>query len=119
MSYIDIENMDFYAFHGCFAEERQIGTRFRVNLRIELDTKTAQQSDCIEDTVDYLSVYQTVKKQMSIPSKLLEHVAERIVVALMEEYRQITHIWVKVTKCHPPLGGQMEGVSLTIERSRT
>ena len=119
MSYIDIENMDFYAFHGCFAEERHIGTRFRVNLRVELDTTKAQQSDCIEDTVNYLSVYQTVKKQMSIPSKLLEHVAERIAATLMEEYGQIIHVWVKVTKCHPPLGGQMEGVSLTIEKSRT
>lgn len=118
MSYIDIENMEFYAYHGCFAEERAIGTRFRVNLRIEVDTTQAQQSDCINDTVNYLSVYQLVKRQMSIPSKLLEHVAERIASNLLSEFSPIQHVWVKVTKCHPPLGGQMEGVSLTIEKAR-
>lgn len=118
MAYIDIENMDFYAFHGCFAEERQIGTRFKVNLRIEVDTTRAQQSDSLDDTVNYLSVYQLVKRQMSIPSKLLEHVAERIAANLLLEFTPISYVRVKVTKCHPPLGGQMEGVAVTIEKSR-
>lgn len=118
MSFIDIENMEFYAFHGCFAEEASIGTNFSVDLRAELDTSQAQRSDNIEDTVSYLDIYQTVKRQMEIPSHLLEHVAERIASAVLEEFPAICKVKVKVTKLNPPLGGKMKGVSLTIEKSR-
>ena len=118
MSVIEIENMEFYAFHGCFAEEAAIGTHFSVDLCAELDTSKAQQTDSIDDTVSYLDIYQSVKRQMEVPSHLLEHVAERIVNAVLEEFSPITHVRVKVKKLNPPLGGKMKSVSLTIEKSR-
>lgn len=118
MSFIDIEDMEFYAFHGCFAEEASIGTNFSVDLRAELDTSRAQQTDNIDDTVSYLDIYQIVKRQMEIPSHLLEHVAERIAVAVLREFSSINKVRVKVTKLNPPLGGKMRGVSLTIEKNR-
>jgi dihydroneopterin aldolase len=119
MSFIDIENMEFYSYHGCFAEEAAIGTHFSVDLHFELDTSLAQKSDCIDDTVSYLDVYQTVKQQMAQPSHLLEHVGDRIVNAILEQFPPVDYVRVKVTKLNPPLGGKMKGVSLTIEKSRT
>ena len=83
MSVIRIENMDFYAFHGCFAEEQKIGTHFRVDVALTTDTTKAQKSDDINHTVNYLEVYQVVKREMMIPSHLLEHVADRIGEAVM------------------------------------
>lgn len=118
MSFIDIENMEFYAYHGCFAEEAAIGTHFRVNLRMEVDTSRAQVSDSIDDTVNYLSVYQSVKAEMAISSHLLENVGERIASRVLADYGAVEHVWVKVTKLNPPLGGKMEGVSLSIEKGR-
>ncbi len=118
MSFIDIENMEFYAYHGCFAEESKIGTRFRVNLRMEVDTSRAQVSDSIDDTVNYLSVYQAVKGEMMKPSHLLENVADRIASRVLGDFAGVTHVWVKVTKLNPPLGGRMEGVSLTVDKQR-
>ena len=115
MAIIEIENMEFYSFHGCFAEESRIGTHFRVDLKLDVNTSTAQMSDSIEDTVNYLEVYRSVKEQMSIPSRLLEHVAERIASALLSEYTLIRSAVVKVTKLNPPLGGKIQGVSLTVE----
>lgn len=118
MSTITIENMDFYAFHGCFAEESQIGTHFRVDLQMDVDTETAQKSDNIEDTVSYLDVYQHVKKQMMIPSHLLEHVGDRIGEDILQSFPAVNSVKVKVAKMNPPLGGQIESVSLIIEKSR-
>lgn len=118
MSFIDIENMEFYAYHGCFDEESKIGTRFRVNLRMDVDTSRAQVSDSIVDTVNYLSVYQSVKDEMMKPSHLLENVADRIASRVLVDYGDVAHVWVKVTKLNPPLGGKMESVSLTIEKKR-
>ncbi len=118
MSVITIDNMDFYAFHGCFAEESRIGTHFRVDLQMEVDTKVAQRSDNIEDTVNYLAVYQLVKEQMMIPSHLLEHVGDRIGEAVLRTFPAVERLKVTVSKLNPPLGGHIGSVSLAIEKTR-
>lgn len=115
MSVISIEGMEFYAYHGCFAEEQLIGTWFVVDLFLEVDTTMAEQTDNLHDTVNYLEVYQLVKKEMEINAKLLEHVGRRILVAVHQAFPQVQHARVKVRKMNPPLGGKMDFVSLTIE----
>ena len=118
MSLIAINDMHFYAHHGCFEEERAIGTHFRVDLQMEVDTMKAQHTDCIDDTVNYLAVYQTVRREMEIPSKLLEHVGERIAAAVIENYGRVKEVRVKVSKLNPPLGGHIGGVSVEISKER-
>ena len=107
--------MRFYAHHGCFEEERAIGTHFLVDLQLETDTKTAEVSDSISDTVNYLEVYQVVKHEMDVPSNLLENVAHRVGKAVLSQFPDIKNIVVKVSKLNPPLGGQMESVSVEVE----
>lgn len=114
---IEIEGMEFYAFHGCYKEEQIVGNRFIVDMTFETDVMSATQSDSIEDTVSYLDVYNVVNKQMMIPSHILEHVAQRIIDAVLEQFSPlITHIKVKVSKCNPPLGGHVKKVSVTLEK---
>ena len=118
MSRIALENMLFYAHHGCFEEEQAIGTRFRLDVTYETDTTRAQQTDDISDTVSYLDVYQTVKRGMVKPSHLLEHVGERICESVLSEYPAIDSVSVKVSKLAPPLGGELEAVSVEITKDR-
>ena len=118
MSLIAINDMHFYAHHGCFEEERTIGTHFRVDLQMEVDKEKAQRTDCIDDSVNYLAVYQTVKREMEIPSKLLEHVGGRIADAVLEKYQGVSEVKVKVSKLNPPLGGQIGSVSVEIRKGR-
>ena len=117
MSTISIEQMEFYAYHGCFKEEQIIGTRFLVDLYLETDTTNAEKSDKLSDTVNYQEVYLLVKKEMEIKSKLLEHVGRRILEALMGRYPQVDKAELKISKMNPPLGGKMKNVSL-IMRSK-
>ena len=116
MGVICYSNMLFYAHHGCFEQERVIGTHFRVDMRITTDTSRAEVSDNISDTVNYLEVYQVVKAQMEIPSNLLEHVARRIGDAVKQGFPPVESVWVRVCKLNPPLGGQMDWVGVEIER---
>jgi dihydroneopterin aldolase len=118
MSRIALENMLFYAHHGCFEEEQAIGTRFRLDVTYETDTTRAQQTDDISDTVSYLDVYQTVKREVMKPSHLLEHVGERICESVLSEYPAIDSVSVKVSKLAPPLGGELEAVSVEITKDR-
>ena len=106
--------MRFYAHHGCFEQERAIGTHFRVDVVFETDTSQAEVSDNIGDTVSYLDVYQVVKREMAIPSNLLEHVARRIGEGIRIDFPSVTAVRVKVSKLNPPLGGQMESVRVEV-----
>lgn len=114
MGWIAINDMRFYAHHGCFDQERSIGTHFRVDLRFETDTYKAEVSDNIADTVNYLEVYQVVKHQMEQPSHLLEHVARRIGDAILVQFTDTMTVVVRVSKLNPPLGGQMDSVSVEL-----
>lgn len=118
MSRIKLNGMEFYAFHGCFSEERAIGTNFRLDVSFETDTKKAQQTDNIADTVSYLDVYQVVKREMGVPSHLLEHVGERICSALLSGFPAMESVTVQVSKLNPPLGGQLESVTVEITKDR-
>ena len=114
MSKITIENMEFYAYHGHFEEEQKIGTWFSLDLTMEVDTSKAELTDELEDTVDYSAVYQVVKEQMMIPSKLLEHVGRRILNAVKDRFPDVTDAQLKIRKMNPPLGGKMDSVSLEL-----
>ena len=115
MAIISIEKMEFYAYHGCFEEERKIGTWFSVDMSMEVDTSKAEMSDNLDDTVNYQAVYQVVKREMMVSSKLLEHVARRILTAVQKEFPALSYAWIKIKKMNPPLGGKMESVSVEME----
>jgi dihydroneopterin aldolase len=119
MGKITLNGMNFYAFHGCFAEEQAIGTHFRLDVSFVTDTERAQQTDNIADTVSYLDVYQTIRREMEIPSHLLEHVGERVCTALLSVFPAIERVDVRVSKLNPPLGGQLESVTVEVTKART
>ncbi len=114
MALIEIEGMEFYAFHGHFDVEKVAGNRFLVNLKIEADCSKAGKTDNLEDTLDYQKAYLMVKEEMAIPSNLLEHVGQRIVNRIKTEFPETENIAVKISKMTPPMGGQIEKVSVTI-----
>jgi dihydroneopterin aldolase len=115
MSTIALENMEFYAYHGCMPEEQIIGTRFLVDLYLETDTSEAEQGDDLRATVNYQEVYLLVKEEMAFKSSLIEHVARRILKRVAEKYPQVFDARIKLKKMNPPVGGKVESVSVTIK----
>ncbi len=113
MGFINIKGMSFHAYHGCFKEEQLIGTEFLVDLKIMFDTNKAEKNDSLEDTIDYQDIYNIVKKEMDIPSKLIEHVARRIVDAVLLSEPSIIKIKIKLSKLNPAIGGKVEAVSVS------
>lgn len=114
MGMISVEGMEFFAYHGCFAEEQVIGTRFILDLDFETDTAGAEASDDLKQTVNYQAVYQLVKSEMEVKSHLLEHVAARILKSVLVRFPMIGMAKVKVSKLNPPLGGKVDSVSVTL-----
>lgn len=116
MSKILLENMEFFAYHGCFKEEQIIGNQFVVNLEIETDTSKAENSDKLSDTLNYQEAFNVVKEQMQQKSHLLEHVGKRILDALIATFPEVVHLKIRISKMHPPMGGKMQCVSLELEK---
>lgn len=116
MAIITLEKMEFHAYHGCLEHEQRIGNTFYVQLSMDLDTSKAGNSDNLDDTLNYLLVYNVVKEQMTIPSKLIEHVAQRIINAVLGSFPQLSFAEVKLTKMFPPLGGKVQSVSITLKQ---
>jgi len=116
MGKIYLEDMEFYAYHGHFKEEQIVGNQFLVNMVIETNMEKASKSDSLEDTLNYQAVYQLIEKEMKKKSHLLENIARRILDAFYDQFTNIDHTWIKVSKINPPMGGKMKSVSVSLER---
>jgi 7,8-dihydroneopterin aldolase/epimerase/oxygenase len=116
MGKIEIEGMEFYAFHGHFKEEQVVGNKFLVSILLDTDCAKAAESDQLYDALDYQKVYKLIKLEMEKPSHLLEHLCKRILDRLYAEFDTIQSATLKVSKLNPPMGGQIERVSVTMSR---
>lgn len=113
---IELEEMEFYAYHGCFREEQVVGNRFLVNMALKTDMEQPGHSDKIDDALNYVEVYDLVKAELQKTSNLLEHVTTRVIDSLYRHFPQIQWMRVKISKMNPPVGGKMNKVSVTLER---
>jgi dihydroneopterin aldolase len=116
MGQLLLENMEFYAFHGHYSEEQTIGGRFSVDLVIDTNLSKASETDLLDDAVDYSRVYELVRKEMEQPSRLLEHLASRIIRAVYTASDHITSVTVRVSKLNPAIGGQMSKFTVVLTR---
>jgi len=117
-SKIYLDDIRFYAYHGVMEQERQVGAEYLVSLAIETDLSEAVHTDDLADTVNYAALYALIEREMSVPSKLLEHVAGRIGQRLLEEFDKIATLTVRVTKQNPPIGADCKGASVEIKMTR-
>lgn len=114
MSQILIEGIKLYAHHGCTKEEQDLGGKYEVDVRIKADLSKAALTDDLKDTIDYVSVYNIVKEQMEIRSKLIEHVTQRIVNQLKMTFPEIEEVEVELRKISVPIGGSVDYVAVII-----
>ena len=112
MDEIVLENISIYAFHGCMKEEARIGSDYIINLNVKADLQDASISDQLEDTINYVDLLKIVNEEMAISSKLLEHVAERIVSRILRTMKMVNNVQVKVAKQNPPINGNISAVTI-------
>ncbi len=118
MGIIKVENIRVFAYHGCLKEETKIGSDYRVDIKVKANLKTSSQTDALEDTVDYVFLNKVIKQEMSIPSKLLETVAKRILDRVFNEDQMVKKATVCISKINPPIGGDAEQVTIKMTDRR-
>jgi len=115
--FITLRNVRFRAFHGVLPQERQVGGDFLVTLRVGYPLERAMETDDVADTLDYSALYAIVEREMAVPSKLLEHVAERIVKAVTASFPKVTSVDLELTKQNPPIGADCDGAAVEVHFS--
>ena len=116
---IILEGMQFYGFHGVNPEERMLGQSYLVDLAVEMDLQLAGESDRLEDTVSYTSLYRTVQGVLEGESiSLLEATAQAIADRVLAEF-PVAAVQVRVKKPRPPIRGSViDNAAVEIYRTR-
>ncbi|WP_297676144.1 dihydroneopterin aldolase [uncultured Bacteroides sp.] len=117
-SYIFLNNVRFFAYHGVGEQEREVGNEFIISLRLKVDITLAAETDNVAHTVSYADVYENVKAEMEIPSALLEHVCGRIVKRLFRTFPAIEGIELKLSKRNPPMGADVDAAGVEVHCER-
>ena len=118
MGIIKVENIRVFANHGCLKEETTIGSDYKVDVVVKANLDTSAKTDALSDTVDYVFLNKVVREEMSQPSKLLETVAQRILRRILLEDKLVTKATVAVSKINPPIGGDVEMVTVKMSQKR-
>ena len=113
-SKIYLRNVRFHAFHGVLPQEGIVGNDYLVNLVLDHDFSPAMQTDELQGTLNYAEVYQKVREEMVVPSKLLEHVAGRIAHRLFSDFPEIQKLQLSITKVNPPMGADSDGAGVEV-----
>ena len=117
-SNITFKRMRIYAYHGVNPQERLVGAYFYIDLAITTDFQKAIDTDNIKDTINYADIFHLIKKEMSIPSQLLEHAAGRIIKCLFTKFNNIKEINITLTKENPPMGADIQHTGIEIHATR-
>lgn len=113
-SKIYLRNVRFHAFHGVLPQEGIVGNEYLVNLVLDYDFSSAMKTDDLQGTLNYAEVYQKVREEMALPSKLLEHVAGRIAHRLFSDFPEIQKLQLSITKVNPPMGADSDGAGVEV-----
>jgi 7,8-dihydroneopterin aldolase/epimerase/oxygenase len=103
MNYLTIElhNLRFFAHHGMYEEEKKVANEFNVDIKVSFEAERTITS--INDSINYVKLYELVKKHMLQEQRLLETIAMNITNDIHEQYAQVKKISVTITKKYPPV----------------
>ncbi len=118
MGTIKVDNIRVFAHHGCLVQETKIGSEYRVDLEVKANLQPSAISDKLSDTVDYVLLNRIIREEMNVPTHLLETVAKRILTRIFNETHLVKKATVWVSKLNPPIGGDVEMVTIKMVEKR-
>ena len=115
---IIISELRLYAYHGVMEQERKVGAYFTIDCEVEADMQEAITHDFVDGTISYADIFETIKREMSTPSYLVEHAAGRIADAILNEYPKAHSVRIRLMKENPPMGADCLGAGVEIVKLR-
>lgn len=115
---IELRGLRIAAICGLLPEERERAQPLEIDLDVYCNLSEAGSSDSLDDTIDYGSLCADVEQVvLREQPQLLEHLANRIAEAVMEDVR-ISMVSVGVRKLRPPVAQLLATAGVRIHRIR-
>lgn len=116
---IELKDLAFYAHHGVLVEEAKMGQRFKVDVCLHLIDGLKFTTDTPECTVNYVDVYAAVKETFEGKRyNLIEAAAEAVAITILERFKKVVEVMVKVKKPSVPVDCICEYFSAEVTRCR-
>lgn len=107
---IQLQGLEFFGNHGLYPEEKRLGNRFRVDVRIMIEVPFVGENLNMEDTIDYALIYGEVKAEMEQACTLLEILGQRIIQRVTARFPELLQVDVAIAKANPAFGGLCDWV---------
>ncbi|MCB2300214.1 2-amino-4-hydroxy-6-hydroxymethyldihydropteridine diphosphokinase [Clostridium tagluense] len=117
MDKIYIKDLEVYAHHGVFKEEKNLGQRFLISLELFLSLREAGTTDDLTKTVHYGELCQFVEEEFKKESyDLIEKATEKLAEFILLKYDLVQRVVVKIKKPWAPIGKPLRYVSVEVDR---
>jgi len=118
MDYIRLKNIIFYAHHGYYKAERELGQKFEIDIEVACDLRRSAASDDLKETIDYSRIYTMARETFERHKfKLIETVAQKMADEVLK-IEGIKSVLIRVRKPHVPMNGLLDHVEVEILRER-
>ena len=112
---IEVNGLSLYTHLGVSEEERKVGQRTVLDIRLDVGESDATLTDRLEDTIDYAEVCQTAALVAQQTFRTLERLCAAVADRLLAEYG-LDSVWVKAAKPEPPIALTVDEVAVEVWR---
>jgi dihydroneopterin aldolase len=115
---IELLGLDFYGYHGFYEEERKIGNRYTIDIKV-MTNLSLQTSISLDNTINYETIATIAKEANAIPTPLLEDIALSIAKKILLKFNIASEVSISVSKHNPPIGiiCERSKVSITLSQA--
>lgn len=112
---IHLHKVLFYSYHGILEEEKLSGNEFELSADIQFKEEH-EVIHSIQQTINYVDIYELIYQRMCIPSSLLETVIMDIGLAIKQKYHKAQSISIHLKKLNPPIAGFQGSVGVSWQK---
>ena len=114
---IYLTDLEFFGFHGVYEAEKKIGNSFHLDIVIDF-TPPVKRVEQLDQTIDYVKVYNKVQSIMAVPTPLLETIVDKIASQILSDHSMADKVFVKITKQKLFIPYFEGATSVSIEKAR-
>ena len=114
---VSLHGIRLNAPHGLYPQEHVLGNEFEVNITVKHSPQRLPVRH-LEDTIDYIAVYELVKKRMAVPTALLETLATEITQEILAKFVLAEEVSISIRKKYPPVSQLRGSVGVSFDKKR-
>ena len=119
MDQLRIKDLQVYAYHGVFPEEKELGQRFVLDLWVDYEMTRAARTGDLEASIHYGILAEQLTEWMQAEKiDLIETVAFQLLQNIFENYAFVEKVRLELKKPWAPVPLPLDTCSVAIEREK-